>query len=1007
MDDPPDTLVLHHARSQFAKSHCLDLRDNHRPAVVDDDHLRISLRNSADRRGDGEDGRDPRFVADKTLARHDLRFDLDRRHRGARQRSGLDGRFFWIDARHLCRLHHHGIFVPAAATEEEEAMIHGVTRPDEVAHLGLSNRLLARIGALLKKKLAVSLAALEAAQPNSPLESILLRAEFLQAASTLDTAVLKTLAQNAGLALALSVANSDAELRVLCLDEELESDASWHSAAQPLSARSSSATPARISDTPSGETNVNALFGDEHLSRTRLKLMTSANAGERIEALRVLAYAPLGAADESVRAEAALLLPNLGVSADVSAALADLNRGETAKRLVAADKLDKIAGAGAAAFQPPGPSNELEDGALIVCAMSALKSDVDRALKLRLISLLQGRAQTVGRNAARLEEIVRVVLSLIAAAFKSGPSSRQLEELLAPAHKLVRELGRLYPHDLLPILKAERERAPDFSTLAYVLGALFDLIPPGHADEEMLLAAGADYLARDTDEGRDSRTIGALMSRRASAALEKLCAAFSGATMAGKKHMLILLDEMCRRSNVPASDFVRAAQVILEAMESGAKFLRMAAMECRLVFDARVPPDLRRKLAQVFLDSTGDFSFQFDLEKAESAVVRMGEPAVEPLLSRLGNSRASNERVRCARLLGELALEAKAEPGRFQELQTALTDALRRLEAASLETDFPDRGEVFSALGKVIASPAASADANAVVTRTLLEAAASADTTLAAHALEGASYLASSRRAAQELISEIAALLKKALDAPEPEKLDVSTKDAAGEAAIEIRGGEYYAVTLPSVLNGLTRVALAPNAPAGITREAGALLLERWKEVCAAKRVWGPANSYLLIQSLRAIALDKRCGDALRLDIVKGLLLRYLQTPAMRAISDILAGDDTPASGGVALGVGYALLARRDREGRFDENDRADVLASLAMLAGRKYLIAPPSERERTSDAFRRAVVHELIKALLDEVSGAVQALSDLSASAALPAELRTEIERRVKARGELVVRRK
>lgn len=74
-------------------------------------------------------------------------------------------------------------------------------------------------------------------------------------------------------------------------------------------------------------------------------------------------------------------------------------------------------------------------------------------------------------------------------------------------------------------------------------------------------------------------------------------------------------------------------------------------------------------------------------------------------------------------------------------MQSALTDALRRLEAASLETDFPDRGEVFCALGKVISSPAAAVEANTIVTRTLLDAAKNNDAKLAPRALEGASFL--------------------------------------------------------------------------------------------------------------------------------------------------------------------------------------------------------------------------------------------------------------------------
>ena len=894
-------------------------------------------------------------------------------------------------------------------------MIKGVVRPEEVAHLGLSNRLLARLGALLKKKTSVTVAALEAAKPGSPLEALLLRAEVLQDAAVITSENLNALAKSAGVDAPLSIADAEDGFRVLCLDDELESDDAWSNATpQPLSARNQSDLTARRDSEKTGNA-VEEMFGAEHLSRVRLKLMTSANAGERIEALRILAFSPLIAAekaeailqalsdaDDSVRAEAATLLPGLGVSADIAAALADLNKGDTARRIAAADKLGKF---------PIAPANELADGAVIVCAMSALKDGVERALKLRLLELLAHRAEPAGRNVARLSELIRVVVGLIAAANKMGPSSRELEELTGAAHRLVRELGRSHPENLSAILKTERERAADFAVEAFLLVSLFELIPPGHADEELLLDWSAAYLSRDMEEGRGSRAVGALISRRGGAALAKLCGVFADATPGAQKHLLILLDEMCRKPDASADDFAHASQVILTAMESGSKSLRMAAMECRLVCDTRVPPETRRVLAEVFLDSTRDFSFAFDIDKAESAVERMGAPAVEPLLARLGKDRAPNERTRAARLLGELALVAKpehsdaADGSGFSLLQKALTDALRRLEAASLELDFPDRGEVFCALGKIISSPAPSIEANAIVEHTLLDAAGGGDPKLAPRALEGASYMAASRRATPELVAETIKLLKAAIDAPEPEQLETKTIDAAGDTLFEIHGGERYAVDLPIALKGLERVALAPNSPASSAREIGALLLERWKDVCHARRVWGPANAYNLVQALRAIALSEKCDVDLRLEIVKGLLARLNQAPPMHAITEILAADDDRASGSVALSVGFGILARHDAEGRFADSDRSDILIALARLAGRKNLSASPTETERTPIAFHRSVVNEIIKGVKDDVTGAARALGELSASGALPAELRAEIERRIRTRGELARR--
>ncbi len=62
-------------------------------------------------------------------------------------------------------------------------------------------------------------------------------------------------------------------------------------------------------------------------------------------------------------------------------------------------------------------------------------------------------------------------------------------------------------------------------------------------------------------------------------------------------------------------------------------------------------------------------------------------------------------------------------------------------------------------------------------------------------------------------------------------------------------------------------------------------------------------------------------------------------------------------------------------------------------------------ENERTVIAFRRGVVNELIKGAKDQVPGAARALDELSASDALPAELKTEIDRRAKGRGDLARR--
>ncbi len=244
-------------------------------------------------------------------------------------------------------------------------------------------------------------------------------------------------------------------------------------------------------------------------------------------------------------------------------------------------------------------------------------------------------------------------------------------------------------------------------------------------------------------------------------------------------------------------------------------------------------------------------------------------------------------------------------------------------------------------MGKVISSPAAAIEANALVTRTLLDSAKGRDSKLASRALEGLSYLATSRRASHELFSETLALLKSAVDAPEPEQIEKKSKDTIGETVFEIEGGEHYAIDLPIALKGLERVVLAPNCQPSQAREIGSLLLARWKEICTGRRVWGPSNVATLVQTLRGIALSEKCANDLRLEIVSALAARLYQTPTMQTIVEILCADDARVSGGLALDVGFAILARRDAEGRFSEVDRADILLAMAKLAARKILLAP------------------------------------------------------------------
>jgi hypothetical protein len=430
----------------------------------------------------------------------------------------------------------------------------------------------------------------------------------------------------------------------------------------------------------------------------------------------------------------------------------------------------------------------------------------------------------------------------------------------------------------------------------------------------------------------------------------------------------------------------------------------MAAMQCRFICDARLNEATREKMTVAILNSIDDFAFPLDIENAELTLSRMGMPALEPLVQRFGSERTPAERARAARLLGELALNLKVPAGQMVRVQKAIDRLLRRIEALNIDSDFGDRGELLRALGKLSSTPAASRESDPVVLRTLLDAASSDVLSISAAAIEGLTYAASSRRASPETIADTAHLLRTTLDGM---VLDVSTRSAQvrGETVIEITGDERYTTLLPVVLNGISRLANSSSCPPAIMNEMATALLERWKMITSGELVWGPASTTQLVEALKTLGCQKSVSSNLRMDIIKALLPKHVQTPIMHAITEILAASDTEATSLAAVTIGQAILARRGGDGKFQSEDREDILKAVTRVAGRKVLSAGPDGPAKAL-AFRKLVVEELFKALKDMVPGMYDQLASLRENASLPAELRGDITRRLKDYHQLDVRK-
>jgi len=743
-----------------------------------------------------------------------------------------------------------------------------------------------------------------------------------------------------------------------------------------------------------------------------MKLLTSAAADERMEALRTLALAPLAQPekadvllhglsdrDAAVRAEAAGLLTALGADPDISAAIIALNHDDPSRRQVGVDRLIKLL---------KQPLSEMDVGAVAVCVIAMLKSaergEDLKGLTPHLLDVLAGCAAAVGRNPERLAEVIRILMNLVASTAKRGMASRDVDALLSPAYRLMSALATAVPQTLLPVLEAERKRSSDALSESLLLQTMLDLIPIGSPEEDEFIETAAAFLARDTEEGRDSRAIGVRMVRRGEKSLVALCQHFERATPGGQKYLLLLLDDICRMHTISPPAIERAGAVLLHTIEAGGKGIRMSAMECRFACDANISEELRGKLSRVFLECINDFTFNFDVEKIESTISRMGLAALAPLLERLSGERSPEERVRAVRLLGELSLNMRAPRGQLSRLQEGITDMLRQLQAISLDPLFAARGELLCALGKVVSSPAASKEADAVITRTLLDAARGDDARVVPQALEGLSYVAGSRRAQPDMIHATSELLRHVLEGL---VLDITSDERRvdGETVLEITGGEKYTNVLPVLIAGMTRIACSSSCPPVIMRDLAQTLIGRWKKIGAGELIWGPSNTLLLIEGLKNLGCHKSFPPELRLEILRSFAPKHVQTRIMHALTEILASDDTAATAVGAVTIGYAILGRRGKDSQFSAEDREDILRALARILGRATLGGPALEQQQKSTSLRRMILEEIFKGLKDMVPGSFEALVSLRENPKIPKELRVDIERRLREYSSLATR--
>ena len=804
------------------------------------------------------------------------------------------------------------------------------------------------------------------------------------------------------------------------------------------------------------------LFPPEEIERLRLTVLTSARREEKVEALRRLAYSPLGSEakaeiflgrladpDAEVRVEAAQLLRTLGLDTELAEAVRDLERGDEPKKLFAIDRIGRRMGRG-------GP---LDVGAGLIALVWRLREETSPAVRRQLLDRLEEAHEVIAGAPERASELVRLLVSL----FASDPV-----EIGPPARRLVRRLGEHLPDRIREILWSEYDGTSDRQVRVFVLQLVSGL--PGFERDERLPPALADEVARGEEREIGFRLLGDVLMQLEDRGVRALLDVFARARVSQQRYIVRLVADACRFRRMPREIKEEIAELFLALLAGHQREVQMAVLSTQLLADPDLAEETRGRLAEVYLAHVNLFVFPADVDNVEHTISRGGLAAVRPLIDRLGPGTPPTERTRAARILGELALaESQAAPGSSDgaprcgepggsELRKALLDILRTLQRWSLEPDFPDTAAVLTAMGKVTSAPVIPADTVEVIARNLLrresetpadrsetearpeeagrpeeegsEEGGAEETKPGAltrptkpegsgqpageardeakeppafdyRALEALGYLAASPHVSASRVDEIESIFRGQLEAELPEiTAEESEEDGVPVFAIGSEA-EVYTDAVPAAVRGLARVALGKPSDSDRTTGVVDFLLSSWEKATLGELEWGPPGSTALVEALADIACARRVDVSQKVRIVRALARRLGQIPVIEALGHIFSSEDRSVDlGKMAAAAGVALIRRKGDDGQFREDERESILRTLSRIAMRAALDVSTA----ITAHLREDIMEELFAGLRDGIQGSYEALARLRANDALPRGFRDAVSQRLSAYESLVV---
>lgn len=850
-----------------------------------------------------------------------------------------------------------------------------------VERMGASRRLASRIGALARAGLYVTETLVEIAisSDGGPLQALLLSKEMLDSGAALDSRSLKRRTADPWFAENPLALVKQGDRRVLCLAEEAD-DASEPT---PDSANAMTAAAPNTILAP-GETR--KLLSAEELPKLKLDLVTSSEPGRRLEAVRKLFLsglepdqktplflAALTDRDSEVRAEAARALGALGLDSGLTENLATASGGSTAERVVAVANLGRLI-----------PRLDEAQQALGVGAMlEFVKPSEEREIVLAVLGLLSARVGALAQVSALAPRLHGQLISLLQVHFS------KYEDAARPVYTALFNADKTLTSSLLA--RAVEEVAQE--NLRFFALSLITQNDMAAAGNPAVVAQFVNGLCTGSELDRNHQACGAALARLGDVAVNGLLQRLPGADDTGRRRIIDLFGHMLRGSEgvkpVSKDAALRAAEACVDLYPAANGEIRTAVLESGVFNHTAVTNAVKLRAVRAFVDSLHEFRFERQIELVQLALTQCGRVALAPLHEAMLHSGHDVTRLSSALLLPRIIEVNPAVPAK--ELGALVKDIRALVDAE--ESDFPDRGPLFVALGRIGAHPnfpAKDADALAGHLREIV-----GRSSAVYDVFEALGYIAAGENLSSTERLEVGYLLLGVLKKGVPSPSVRTKKNAEGEEVLHFgRETTAYTDMIPRILEGLGRMLQAKRTPDVLFESIARELVTIWAEITDYKRIWAPAATMTLANLLGQIALGTRRADTMVDEIGELLSRRLVLLPVLQVISQIAASRPKgERMDKLSARIFTELQKRLDAEPPPEFTERRQLLQTMTALVQRPKL----GEREKDADGARRVVVEALFDAMRDKALVARSLLDSLAACTNVSESLRADIKRRLK----------